>query len=67
MLLSLIAGNQWFGAHDVYLAAADFSGRDTDRVIRYLRMPRTAAGLLAGAALGLAGGVDAGGDSESVG
>ncbi|GAB3938844.1 iron chelate uptake ABC transporter family permease subunit [Kribbella albertanoniae] len=55
VLLSLSVGNQYFGAHDVYLALADFSGSDNDRVIRYLRMPRTGAGLLAGAALGLAG------------
>ncbi|ADB29720.1 transport system permease protein [Kribbella flavida DSM 17836] len=55
VLLSLLAGNQWFGPRDVYLAAADFTGSDTDRVIRYLRLPRTATGLLAGAALGLAG------------
>lgn len=57
VLLSLVAGNQWFGPHDVFVAAADFTGSDTDRVIRYLRFPRTAAGLLAGAALGLAGAV----------
>lgn len=57
VLLSLVAGNQWFGPHDVYVAAADFTGSDTDRVIRYLRFPRTAVGLLAGAALGLAGAV----------
>lgn len=55
VLLSLSVGNQYFGAHDVYLALANFSGSDNDRVIRYLRMPRTGAGLLAGAALGLAG------------
>jgi iron complex transport system permease protein len=55
VLLSLSVGNQHFGAHDVYLALANFSGSDNDRVIRYLRVPRTAAGLLAGAALGLAG------------
>ncbi|GAA0943202.1 iron chelate uptake ABC transporter family permease subunit [Kribbella koreensis] len=57
VLLSLVAGNQWFGPHDVFVAAADFTGSDTDRVIRYLRFPRTAVGLLAGAALGLAGAV----------
>lgn len=57
VLLSLVAGNQWFGPHDVYLAAADFTGSDADRVIRYLRFPRTAAGLLAGMALGLSGAV----------
>ncbi|MFB6719967.1 FecCD family ABC transporter permease [Kribbella sp. NPDC056345] len=55
VLLSLSVGNQYFGAHDVYLALANFTGSDNDRVIRYLRMPRTGAGLLAGAALGLAG------------
>ncbi|GAA1688685.1 iron chelate uptake ABC transporter family permease subunit [Kribbella yunnanensis] len=55
VLLSLSVGNQYFGAHDVYLALADFTGSDNDRVIRYLRLPRTGAGLLAGAALGLAG------------
>ncbi|MEV8376794.1 iron chelate uptake ABC transporter family permease subunit [Kribbella sp. NPDC056861] len=56
-LLSMLAGNQWFGPHDVYVAAADFTGSDTDRVIRYLRFPRTAVGLLAGMALGLSGAV----------
>ncbi|GAA0570553.1 iron chelate uptake ABC transporter family permease subunit [Kribbella sandramycini] len=55
VLLSLSVGNQLFGAHDVYLALADFSGSDNDRVIRYLRVPRTVAGLLVGVALGLAG------------
>ncbi|TWD81163.1 iron complex transport system permease protein [Kribbella amoyensis] len=55
VLLSLLAGAQWFGPRDVYAAAAEFAGSDTDRVIRYLRLPRTATGLLAGAALGLAG------------
>nr|WP_238357150.1 iron chelate uptake ABC transporter family permease subunit [Kribbella italica] len=55
VLLSLLAGTEWFAPRDVYLAAADFTGSDTDRVIRYLRLPRTATGLMAGAALGMAG------------
>jgi iron complex transport system permease protein len=57
ILLSLTAGNQWFGARDVYLALGDFSGSDTDRVIRYLRVPRTVAGLLVGVALGVSGAI----------
>ncbi|MGW6278894.1 FecCD family ABC transporter permease [Kribbella sp. NPDC055071] len=57
VLLSLIVGNQLFAPHDVYLAMADFSGSDSDRVIRYLRLPRTLSGLLVGVALGLSGGL----------
>ncbi|MET9269587.1 iron ABC transporter permease [Kribbella sp. NPDC003557] len=57
VVLSLCVGNQWIGPGDVYRALVDFSGSDTDRVVRYLRVPRTAAGLLVGAALGLSGGL----------
>ena len=56
-VLSVCVGNRWIGPDQVYRALADFSGSDTDRVVRYLRVPRTLAGLLVGAALGLAGGL----------
>ncbi|MFF0266663.1 FecCD family ABC transporter permease [Kribbella sp. NPDC004536] len=57
VVLSMCVGNQWIGPGEVYRAFADFSGSDTDRVVRYLRLPRTVAGLLVGAALGLSGAV----------
>ncbi|WP_238153228.1 FecCD family ABC transporter permease [Kribbella speibonae] len=57
VLLSLCVGNRWVGVSEVYRALLDFSGSDTDRVVRYLRVPRTVAGLLVGVALGLSGGL----------
>ncbi|MGZ0149195.1 FecCD family ABC transporter permease [Kribbella sp. WER1] len=57
VVLSLCVGEHWIGPGEVYRALADFSGSDSDRVVRYLRMPRTVAGLLVGAALGLSGAV----------
>ncbi|MGW7687016.1 FecCD family ABC transporter permease [Kribbella sp. NPDC054772] len=57
VVLSLCVGNQWVGTGDVYQALANFSGSDTDRVVTYLRVPRTVAGLLVGVALGLSGGL----------
>lgn len=57
VVLSLCVGNQWIGPGEVYRALADFGGSDTERVVRYLRVPRTGAGLLVGVALGLSGGL----------
>ncbi|WP_169814866.1 iron chelate uptake ABC transporter family permease subunit [Nocardia crassostreae] len=44
-------------AEQVVAAFTDFRGTDTDRIVRYIRLPRTIAGLLAGIALALAGAV----------
>lgn len=57
IVLSVMVGDRFLGPDDVYAAARRFTGSDTDRVIRYLRFPRTMAGLLAGIGLGLAGAV----------
>jgi iron complex transport system permease protein len=57
VVLSLCVGNQWIGPGEVYHALANFGGSDTERVVRYLRVPRTGAGLLVGVALGLSGGL----------
>ncbi|WP_232666461.1 iron chelate uptake ABC transporter family permease subunit [Pseudonocardia sp. TRM90224] len=55
--LSLLVGNQPVTAAQVVASFTDFAQRDSDLIVRYLRVPRTVAGLLAGCALGLAGGV----------
>ncbi|MFC0627590.1 FecCD family ABC transporter permease [Kribbella deserti] len=57
VVVSVMVGDRFLGPDEVYAAARGFTGSDTDRVIRYLRFPRTMAGLLAGAGLGLAGAV----------
>lgn len=57
VVLSLCVGNEWVGVGQVWRALVNFSGSDTDRVIVYLRLPRTVAGLLVGVALGLSGGL----------
>ncbi|GAA1589163.1 iron chelate uptake ABC transporter family permease subunit [Kribbella hippodromi] len=57
VVLSLCAGSRWIGVGEVYRALGEFGGSDTDRVVRYLRLPRTLAGVLVGVALGLSGGV----------
>ncbi|TWF81736.1 iron complex transport system permease protein [Pseudonocardia hierapolitana] len=55
--LSLLVGIQPVTPADVVLALTAPAGRPADAVVLYLRVPRTAAGLLAGAGLGLAGAV----------
>jgi iron complex transport system permease protein len=57
VLLSLLVGNQPISFGQLIAGLTDFTGRDSDLIVRYLRVPRTAAGLLAGVALGLAGAV----------
>lgn len=57
VLLSLAYGARPVPAGDVWHALFAASGTDTDGLIREVRLPRTALGLLAGAALGLAGAV----------
>ncbi|MGX1809391.1 FecCD family ABC transporter permease [Nocardia sp. NPDC055321] len=61
-LAATCAGSMLIGTHpldlaDVLAAFTDFRGGDTDRIVRYIRLPRTVAGLLAGIALALAGAV----------
>ncbi|WP_017614806.1 FecCD family ABC transporter permease [Nocardiopsis salina] len=52
---SVLIGYQRFTLEEAHLAYAGYTGSDTDLVIRHLRVPRTLAGLLVGAALGVAG------------
>ncbi|GIJ44989.1 iron ABC transporter permease [Virgisporangium aliadipatigenens] len=54
-LLSIAVGSRAIPLGDVWHALFSPSGTDTDTVVRELRIPRTVLGLLAGAALGLAG------------
>jgi len=55
--LSLLVGIQPITPADVAAAVTAPSGSPADAVVLHLRVPRTAAGLLAGAGLGLAGAV----------
>lgn len=55
VLGSVLIGYQQLSLADVYTAYTDFTGSDTDLVVRHLRVPRTLAGLAVGAALGVAG------------
>ncbi|MBF6210755.1 iron ABC transporter permease [Nocardia puris] len=56
-LASVLVGRHALTPAAVFSAFTDFQGTDTDRIVRYIRVPRTVAGLLAGAALALAGAV----------
>ncbi|MDN5749836.1 MAG: iron ABC transporter permease [Pseudonocardia sp.] len=60
VLLSLLVGNQPISPAQLVAGLTDFTGTDADRIVVYLRLPRTVAGVLAGAALGLAGAVTQG-------
>jgi iron-siderophore transport system permease protein len=55
--LSLLVGTQPITPADILAALTDPSGGTSSAVVLHLRLPRTAAGLLAGAGLGLAGAV----------
>jgi iron complex transport system permease protein len=55
--LSLLVGTQPITPTDIVQALTAPSGSPSDAVVLHLRVPRTAAGLLAGAGLGLAGAV----------
>jgi iron complex transport system permease protein len=55
--LSLLVGTQPITPADVVTALTAPAGHPADAVVLHLRLPRTAAGLLAGAGLGLAGAV----------
>ncbi|MFC9995245.1 FecCD family ABC transporter permease [Nocardia sp. NPDC127526] len=54
---SILIGSHALTLGEAVRAFTDFQGTDTDRIVRYIRVPRTAAGLLAGIALALAGAV----------
>ncbi|MFE3542827.1 FecCD family ABC transporter permease [Nocardia sp. NPDC059177] len=59
-LAAVCVASVLIGAHPLTLdqaltAFTDFRGTDSDRIVRYIRLPRTLAGLLAGVALALAG------------
>ncbi|MGY0503366.1 FecCD family ABC transporter permease [Nocardia sp. FBN12] len=54
---SILIGSHPLTLDQAVAAFTDFRGTDTDRVVRYIRLPRTVAGLLAGIALALAGAV----------
>lgn len=48
----MLIGNQSYTPQEVWAAVP---GSDVDRIVEYLRVPRTLVGILAGAALGVAG------------
>lgn len=52
---SVLVGNYSVTVTDVVSAISAPPATDLDRIIRYIRIPRTIAGLLAGTALGVAG------------
>lgn len=56
-VLGIAVGSKQIPLADVWHGITHYSGTDTDVIIRDVRLPRTLLGLLAGAALGLAGAV----------
>ncbi|WP_052867608.1 FecCD family ABC transporter permease [Streptomyces niger] len=56
-VLGIAVGSKQIPLGDVWHGITHYSGTDTDVIIRDVRLPRTLLGLLAGAALGLAGAV----------
>lgn len=52
---SILIGSHPLTLDQAIVAFTDFQGTDSDRIVRYIRLPRTLAGLLAGIALALAG------------
>ncbi|MFC4128217.1 FecCD family ABC transporter permease [Nocardia rhizosphaerae] len=54
---SILVGAHAMSADQAIAAFTDFTGSDTDRIVRYIRLPRTVAGVLAGLAFALAGAV----------
>ncbi|WP_181138772.1 iron ABC transporter permease [Streptomyces sp. Ru73] len=56
-VLGIAVGSKQIPLADVWHGVTQYSGTDTDVIIRDVRLPRTLLGLLAGAALGLAGAV----------
>jgi iron complex transport system permease protein len=55
VVLSIMLGSRWIAAPDVLSALFAPSGTETDRIVWELRLPRTLAALVVGAALGVAG------------
>ncbi len=56
-VLGIAVGSKQIPLADVWHGITQYSGTDTDVIIRDVRLPRTLLGLLVGAALGLAGAV----------
>ncbi|WP_223733499.1 FecCD family ABC transporter permease [Streptomyces purpurogeneiscleroticus] len=56
-VLGIAVGSKQIPVADVWHGVMHYSGTDTDVIVRDVRLPRTLLGLLAGAALGLAGAV----------
>lgn len=56
-VLGIAIGSKQIPLDDVWHGIVQYSGTDTDVIIRDVRLPRTLLGLLVGAALGLAGAV----------
>ncbi|MBN4927608.1 iron chelate uptake ABC transporter family permease subunit [Hoyosella rhizosphaerae] len=56
-VVSIMVGNHPLNLDEAVSALTQYTGSDTDRVVRYIRVPRTLTGILAGIALGLAGAV----------
>jgi len=54
---SVLIGNYAVTIDDVIAAVSGPPETDLDRIVRHIRIPRTVAGILAGAALGIAGAV----------
>lgn len=54
-VLSIAVGTRTIGLHTTWDAFAHYSGTDDQVIVRDLRVPRTALGLLAGVALGVCG------------
>jgi iron complex transport system permease protein len=56
-LASVLFGNQTIGVREALGTWVSPDGSDVQRIVEYLRVPRTLVGILAGAALGVAGGL----------
>ena len=56
-MASVLIGNYAVTIDDVIAAVSGPPETDLDRIVRHIRIPRTVAGILAGAALGIAGAV----------
>ncbi|GEM33994.1 iron ABC transporter permease [Nocardia neocaledoniensis NBRC 108232] len=54
---SILIGAHALSPDQAIAAFTDFTGSDTDRIVRYIRLPRTLAGVLAGLAFALAGAI----------
>ncbi|WP_328992139.1 iron ABC transporter permease [Kribbella sp. NBC_01245] len=55
VLASLALGSRWLGLDAIPHALLEYSGRDSDVIVRNLRLPRTVVAVLVGLCLGIAG------------